>query len=351
MRQSTSDKRIKRLRRRLKACNIDALIVSNPSDLFYLTGFPAEGCIALVSAGSVGIFAPAMLYNQVKDFTDGFEVINSRNNLLGALKKRAAGQEVRRIAFEQSAVPYRFYIEFIRKFREYKVISKCGLVKSMRLIKDNDEIRLIKKSAGICKRAFRYIGKNLKPGKSEKELAAGMEWYFKGNCGRDVSFSTIVASGANSAYPHHVPGERRIKKDDIIVVDSGCRYEGYSSDLTRTFFLGNIHKLNFKNILSTVRKAQREAIKRIKPGVHCSSLYRKAYGIIDKAGYGKYFIHGLGHGVGIDVHEKPYINSGSRDVLKQGMVITIEPGIYVPGMGGVRLEDMVLVTEEGCMVL
>ncbi len=344
-------KRLKRLECILRSRKVDGLIVSSPSNLFYLTGFRADGCMGLMSPQGLEVFVHPLLFNQARDCTRGAKIVNAKEDLVGAIRKSIKNQGLKRIAIEQSYVSYGLYRRFIKRFEGCSIIPGDDRIELMRMIKDEEEISLLKKSARVCKKAFSHIKKSIIPGCKENELSGRMEWYFKGVCGKDISFNTIVASGPNSAYPHHIPGKRKIKKDDIVIVDSGCRYEGYSSDLTRTFFLGNIHRLKFKKILSAVRKAQSEATGAIRPGARCRTLYDKAFRVINEAGFGRFFIHGLGHGVGIDVHEKPYMNSRSKEVLKQGMVVTVEPGIYVPGMGGVRLENMVLVTKNGHQIL
>jgi len=227
-------------------------------------------------------------------------------------------------------------------------------------------VGLIRKSAQICVAAFRFIKRRIRIGMKEKTIACQLEYFMKKRGAEKPSFDIIVASGGNTAYPHYQTGERKIRVGDCLLIDVGCVYKGYCSDLTRPLFL-DIIKNNFKEgvraqlsfefkgkygkIYETVRKAQRAAIEKIGPGVKCSSIDSAARKVIARAGLGDYFIHRTGHGVGLDVHELPWVEGNSKQVLKPRMVLTVEPGVYIPGFGGVRIEDMVLVTKKGYEVL
>ena len=345
------DSRVLKLRKLLKAGGIQAFIITNTSNLFYLTGLKVEGCIGLVTQDNVKVLATGMLYGQIKKLTKGIGIINGKQDLLKAVKEYLQNKKIRRLAFEKGSSLYRFYTSLVERFKGYKIIPGNDYVESLRVIKGEEEIKLIKEGVRAGKKSFNYIKRRIKPGKTENELAAIMEYYLKSQLALGISFPTIVASGPNSAYPHHIPGKRIVERGDTVLVDSGCSYKGYSSDLTRTYFLSKICSSRLKGAYSAVHRAQKEAIGLIKPGIRCSMLYDRALKILQDAGFGDYFIHGLGHGIGIDVHEKPFINHASRDILEAGMVITIEPGVYIQGLGGVRLEDVVLVTRTGHKVL
>ncbi|NQT95730.1 MAG: aminopeptidase P family protein, partial [Candidatus Omnitrophica bacterium] len=231
-----------------------------------------------------------------------------------------------------------------------KLYSTFGLIGKLRAIKDQQEVGLIKKAAAIAKKAYKSIKRELKEGKRETDIAGKIDFLVKKLGADRPSFETIVASGANASMPHAKPTAKRIKNSEAIIVDFGARLKGYNSDLTRTSFVGKIDK-HFKLIYSIISIAQSKAINKIRPGVKISEIDKAARSYIVKKGFGKYFTHALGHCIGIDVHELPSINSKNHSVLKEGMVFSVEPGIYIPGSGGVRIEDMILVTAKGHEVL
>ena len=224
------------------------------------------------------------------------------------------------------------------------------LVEGSRLIKDETEISLIRDSVAILENAVLYFESMLKPGLSENDLASRTEYFIRAASGEWASFEIIVASGPNSAFPHARPGDRIIKPNDMVLLDLGVSYDGYKSDLTRVFFLGRINDKQ-KKIYGIVKEAQRRSIKAVKPGAKISKIDGIARGFITDKGFGGRFSHSLGHGIGLEVHESPSISSRNHAEIKPGMVFTIEPAVYLPGWGGIRIEDMVLVTKKGFEVL
>jgi len=224
------------------------------------------------------------------------------------------------------------------------------VVEAIRMLKDEDELIKIEKAISISDMACDYIRDFVRPGMSEKEVAWELEVFMRTHGAEAIAFDLIVASGPNGAKPHAVPQDEPIREGALIVMDMGARVDGYHSDLTRTICLGEPDK-KAQEIYDIVLRAQLVAEQRARPGMTGQELDAVARGIIDEAGYGEHFGHGLGHGVGLAVHEKPRVSSTSTDVLEPGTVCTIEPGIYLPGWGGVRIEDMVLFTEDGARVL
>ena len=211
----------------------------------------------------------------------------------------------------------------------------------MRVIKDEDEIKLMKKAASIGDKALEQVLKIIKPGVMEIEIAAELEYQMRKLGGEGTSFDTIVASGKRSAIPHGVASKKRVKKGELITIDFGTFYKGYASDMTRTFALGKPSK-QLIEIYDVVYNAQKNAREKVKLGMKMKEVDALARNYIAQKGYGDRFTHSLGHGVGLNVHERPHVSQQSKEVLKEGMVITIEPGVYVPGKGGVRIEDMVV---------
>ena len=217
-------------------------------------------------------------------------------------------------------------------------------VENIAMVKSFKEISLIKKSIQISKEAFEFINEIIDGEMSEKDLCIEVEKFLRLKGDNEIAFSSIIASGRNTVYPHYSPSDDKIAKNSLLI-DLGAKYYGYCSDLTRMFFRGKMLPL-FKRIYDTVRKAQELSIKEIKEGVTASEIDKIARDYIDKKGWGKYFGHGLGHGIGLSVHEPPYLNPHSNEILKEGMVITIEPAIYYKNIFGVRIEDMVLVKQK-----
>lgn len=358
--------RLVRLRKILKQKRIGGFLITSPSNLFYLGGFRAEGSVGLVTQREARIFVPELLYEQAKEIARDFEVMSFRNKLWEKLEKFLTGEKIRRLSFEAGGVSIKRYREMEKAFGRVGLVPVDSLVEKMRMVKTEEEMALIRKSAQICMAAFRFIKKRIRIGMREKIIACQLEYFMKKRGAEKSSFEIIVASGENTAYPHYQTGERKIRSGDCLLIDMGCVYKGYCSDLTRPLFLDTIidihggglratlpfeSKGKYKQIYHVVRKAQRAAIEKIRPGVKCSSIDSAARKVITRAGLGDYFIHKTGHGVGLDVHELPWVDGNNKQVLRAGMVLTVEPGVYIPGFGGVRIEDMVLVTKKGCEVL
>jgi Xaa-Pro aminopeptidase len=224
------------------------------------------------------------------------------------------------------------------------------LVEGLRQIKDNNELQKIKKAIMITLAAYRYIQKFLKPGIREIEIVGEIERFIHRHGARACAFEIIVASGPHAAYPHHVTSNRKLQNNEMVLIDMGVDYQGYKSDLTRTFFLGRIKPLANK-VYTIVEQTQSHVVKLIRPGILSRELDAAARQYIWRQGYGPFFSHNLGHGVGLEIHEAPFLSSKSQTQLEAGMVFTVEPGIYLAGRLGVRIEDMVLVTDKGAQVL
>jgi Xaa-Pro aminopeptidase len=245
-----------------------------------------------------------------------------------------------------------------KEFKRIKIIPLYDdPISFIRMEKDDEEIAVLREAASITDNCFYHLLKFIKAGMSEWEIALEIESYFKKNGCNSCSFDPIVASGANSSMPHYIPSvDKKISHGDVLLIDMGCRYKGYNSDLTRTIFIGEIDKnkkINekLKEIYNIVLEAQIKSIEAVRQGLSTSELDNIARTIISNYGYEEEFGHGLGHGLGIEVHEMPAVKKNDNTKLKKNMIITIEPGIYISGLGGVRIEDMVLVTTDGCEVL
>ncbi|MDH5661736.1 MAG: aminopeptidase P family protein, partial [Elusimicrobiota bacterium] len=271
-----------------------------------------------------------------------------------------------RLGFEAGGISIKRHKDMEKALRGVTLVPLADLVEGMRVVKTEEEVSLIRQSARICVAAFRFIKERIRIGMKERVIACQLEYFMKKRGAERTSFEAIVASGENTAYPHYRTGDRKIGPGDCLLIDMGCVYKGYCSDLTRPLFLNIItdnkreslrETLSFEfkgkqgKIYQIVREAQRAAVGKIRPGVRCSSIDSAAREVIARAGLGDYFIHRTGHGIGLDVHELPCVEENNKQVLRAGMVLTVEPGVYIPGFGGIRIEDMVLVTKKGNEVL
>jgi len=229
--------------------------------------------------------------------------------------------------------------------------STDNLVEELRVIKDADEIRRMDASIAINHKLFAYIEGQLEPGKTEEQISWEVEKFFRENGAEEMAFSTIVGVGPNAALPHAIPGQTVIRDNELVLIDTGCRFEDYNSDQTRTFWVGDTPSDRFKKTKELVKEAQQAAIDVIRPGLTYVDAYEAAYGVFKKAGVEAMFTHGLGHGVGLETHEPPSLSKASVGELKEGMVVTVEPGLYDPEWGGIRWEYQVLVTKNGCRIM
>jgi len=332
----------------------EGFLVTDESNLFYLTGFQQEGYWGLLTKDKFFLLFPPLLYLQAKDhfasqLKDTFLILLKNKDLFFLLVRILKKEKLNLLSFEPKQMNFSLG-EKLKKESKIKFFLQRNLVTNLREIKDEREIILLRKSCQLAFLGYQYAKKVIHPGMSERELAREIEYYLKKKGAERVAFETIVAGGINSSYPHHLTSNFVFQENDMVLLDLGVTYQGYCSDLTRIIFLGKIPKV-IKKVYNTVKKAQEKVLAGIRPGKRVRGVFSFAYQVIEKAGYAKYFLHNLGHGIGIDIHEKPFINSKNREIFKPGMVFTIEPGIYLPQKFGIRIEDVVLVTKKGCEIL
>ncbi|MCB4791717.1 MAG: aminopeptidase P family protein [Elusimicrobia bacterium] len=336
---------IKRIENLIARTNGMPSLITRGPDLFYLTGINLDGYWLLLAKKEVFVLTSEMLAGQLKEALPDFSVI-AGNNLFELLINLCKKNRSKKLGVSLNEISYALGKK-LGKSIQLDDIS--GLLNDLRVIKDENEIKNIKISCRIAYLAAKYAQKFIKPGNTEIEIYYKIEEFFSKNHVKQ-SFPTIVASGPNSSLPHHITSYRKIRRNDVVLLDLGCIYKGYCSDLTRTFYLGKINKSQ-KDVYGLVKKAKDTALKSIKSGVESSKIDMAARNVIKHGGYGDNFIHSTGHGVGIEVHEPPRLSSKDKTVLKNGMVVTVEPGIYLKGEFGVRLEDTILVTRKGYKVL
>jgi len=336
----------------LKDLNLDGIILSNPLNVSYLSGFrDAEGYLLLTRDAELVYFTNFIFEYEARELSI-WKVISAKGNIFRQLSDVIKKNRLRRIGFEAKKISYLEYY----KIKQYLLGSHAELcevtdfVEKVRSIKDAREIALIKAAAGISREAFDFSLEIRDRAMTEKELSIEIEKFLRLRGDNSIAFPVIAAYGANSAIPHHMPQKDKILTENFFLIDLGAKYYEYCADLTRVFTWGKITPF-FKGIYDIVRKAQDLSIKKIKDGVKVKEVDAAARSFIEKKGYGKFFGHGTGHGIGLEVHEIPYISQRSEDILKEGMVVTIEPAIYIKGKFGIRIEDMVLVGKHKGEVL
>ncbi len=350
--------RIEKLRNQFEKAKIEALIVSLEENRNYLSGFNAEDNGINETAGFLFISYDKLLLATDPRFTiqaekeaPSYKILTFQNGVLKNIKEILKLLNVKKVGFEALRFSVAQY-EAIKKeidASDIELIKTYNLVEDIRAIKDEEEIENIKRACNKTKVAFEKLKKKIVHNKSEKEIAWELEKIIKQD-GDTTSFSSIVAFGENSALPHHTPSNKRIDKDNIpLLFDFGVKFNGYCADMTRTIIKKKDEK--FSKIYDIVFTAQQKAIDAVKEGMKASEIDKVARDYIAEKGFGDNFLHSLGHGVGLVVHEKPSISRLNDTILKENMVITIEPGIYIKGWGGIRIEDIVVVKKNGAEIL
>ncbi|MGQ9681905.1 MAG: M24 family metallopeptidase [Anaerolineae bacterium] len=355
-----SDSRWERLRSRMAESEADAFLVTNPTNVRYLSGFTAgEDARLLITRDNQYIITDFRYYEQAERQAPAYTLCKMTQSLPAAFAELAQQTGFRRVAFEAADVSYSLYQE-LAKAEGIELLPIKDWVQTLRAIKSPEELAAIRRAVAIGDAAFAALPSMLRPGITERELAWELEAFMRTHGAEDVSFPPIVAGGPNGAMPHAVPGEqvllgreahqRALVPGEPIVLDFGARVDGYCSDLTRTICVGQPGD-RFREIHAIVLAAQQAAEAAIRPGMLGKEADKIARQVIVDAGYGEAFGHGLGHGVGLDVHELPNASPRGELALEPGMTVTVEPGVYLPGWGGVRIEDLVVVTETGIEVL
>ncbi len=339
--------KIQWLRNKMLSLNLQGIIISNPLNVKYLTNINAEGTLLLTEKENIYITDGRYVEDVHKTLTLFDEIIVYDLKNVSKEDYENFFIHCNNVGFEENYVTYADYKEILRKYKIHNLIETEYIIEKQRMIKDEEEIRNIQKACEITDNCFSYILTYIKPGMTEKQIANEIEDYYK-NRAEGVSFETIVASGENTSKPHAIPSERKIKEKDIITIDMGCKVNGYCSDMTRTIFIGEPTEEE-KNIYDLVLKNQNKITNELKDGASTRQLTISVENDFKLNGH--CLIHSLGHGVGMEIHEPPYINYKNDALLKENMIITNEPGIYIPGKFGVRIEDTIQITKFGCISL
>ncbi|MBX6395403.1 MAG: aminopeptidase P family protein [Alicyclobacillaceae bacterium] len=342
--------RVARVQKELEKRELDALLITEPHNRRYMSGFTGTSGYVLLSRDDAVFLTDFRYVEQAQSQVVGMRVVRHGVQVAETLREILQEWGVQRLGFEQEHVSVGQWERLRSALAPVELVGTAGVVEEIRAIKDEGELALLRKAASIADQAFRAVLDLVRPGVRERELALALERYMQDLGASGPSFDTIVASGWRSALPHGVASDKPLEKGDLVTFDFGCVYEGYCSDLTRTVAVGHIDDEK-RRIYEVVLEAQQAALEEIRPGMTGREADAVARRRIEAAGYGEAFGHSLGHGVGLAIHENPRLAVQSEEVLRPGMVVTVEPGIYLPGVGGVRIEDDVVITAEGCVRL
>lgn len=337
--------KLQKLRHTLQEQNIDGILITNDYNRRYMTGFTGTAGVAIVSQNDA-VFITDFRYTeqaaaQITDFT----IVQHEATLLEEIATQVKAMGIKTLGFEKDTVSYGTY-ELYKRVIAADLVPVSGLIEKIRLIKTEQEINIIKVACEIADHAFTHILDFIKPGKTELEVSNELEFFMRRQGATQSSFDTIVASGLRSALPHGVATNKVIEKGDFVTLDFGALYNGYISDITRTVAVGEPSE-KLVDMYNTVLASQLLALEKVGPGLTGVQADAIARDYLTEKGYGEAFGHSLGHGIGLEVHEGPGLSKRSETVLEPGMAVTIEPGVYVPGVGGVRIEDDILITESG----
>ena len=335
------------LRNKMLSLDLQGMIVSNPVNIKYLSNIDAEGTLVITPKENIYITDGRYIEHVHSILTLYDEIIVYDVKDISSDDYENFFMFCENVGFEEEYISYAKYKEYIRKFRINNFVETENMIEKQRMIKDDEELENLSKACKITDECFEYLLEYIKPGMSEKRIANRIKNYYEEKA-NGLSFDTIVASGENSSKPHAVPTNRRIQKNDIITIDMGCKVNGYCSDMTRTIFVGEPTE-EMKKVYELVLNNQKFALDQYKDGASTRQVTKMVENDFKLHGYD--LIHGLGHGVGLDIHETPYISYRSDYQLKENMVVTDEPGIYIPGKFGIRIEDTVQIRKSGAISL
>lgn len=342
-------RRIEKLRALMTEDMIDGYLVTSPANLRYLTNFTGTAGVAFITQEQAYFITDFRYMEQANNQTQGLTILQHQGDIVGEIIRLVESQQISVFGFEDAFLTVAEYSVF-EEVIDAELAPDSGLIESLREQKDDAEIAIIEKACAIADEGFQHVLKMIRPGMTEIEVANQLDFFMRSLGASGTSFETIVASGARSALPHGVASEKVIEQGDMVTLDFGCVYQGYVSDITRTFAIGDPGQ-ELKDIYQIVLGAQQKVIDAAKAGVTGAQLDAIARDFITQAGYGEAFGHSTGHGIGMEIHEGPNISRSNEAELMIGNVITDEPGIYIAGLGGVRIEDDLLILAEGNRIL
>ncbi|HEX2949708.1 MAG TPA: aminopeptidase P family protein [Armatimonadota bacterium] len=344
--------RIERLRLRMTEHGVTILLVTKWEHVLYLSGFSGSSGALIVSADHAFLVSDFRYVLQADQEAPDWTFIQAEHSLFMTIAETLASLTPTAVAFEPDSLSVTHYQQLVDESRKasYTLQAAPGLIESLRLTKEPEELACIREAVRITDEAYHHLTRLAKPGVTEEDLALEAEWYMRRHGAEGVAFSLIVAAGEHSALPHAQPGPRALQPGDLVVVDMGARYAHYCADMTRTFAVAETTPIA-REIYHICALAQRAGVQNIKPGMSGHQADTIVRDIIERAEYGEYFGHGTGHGVGLEIHESPRISRHTDAILPTGAVVTVEPGIYLPDVGGVRIEDLTVLTDGGLEIL
>ena len=347
-----------RLRKKLQVKGLDAVLIRYAANRYYLSGFElhdvqsneSSGCLLIAADGTDWLATDVRYRDAAQKIWPSEHILiyhrDQAQSLCDLMRKCGT-----KIGIETETMSLKFYKELLKHKRGFYFQKVDGLVEELRIVKDGAEMAAIEKSFALNHKMLSWLEEELVVGRSETEMSWMIERFFRENGAEELAFPSIVAVNQQAAMPHAIPGSQKISPECLVLVDVGCRVDGYCSDQTRTFWVGKNSSLRFTETLALVREAQRQAMNCMRAGVCCAVPYIAARKVFEEAKVADYFTHGLGHGVGLETHEKPSLSPHADDILEEGMVVTVEPGLYYPEWGGVRWEHTVVIEKEGVRVL
>lgn len=344
------NERVRKLRGKIAEAGGRAMLVGSDVNRRYLSGFTGSHGVLLISEDRAALITDFRYQEQAPKQAAGYEIVVHGRDINATIADLLKEWGIDKIFFEDSRVTFAEHAAWTRAFAPAQLLPAGGMIEDLRVVKDASELAIMQEAADLADRTFEHILGFIKPGLSELEVAVEMETFMRKNGASGPSFDTIVASGERSALPHGKASERIVGRDEFVKFDFGALYKGYCSDLTRTIVIGKPSDKH-KEIYAIVKEAQQYALDHLKPGMTGREGDALTRDIITRYGYGDHFGHGTGHGLGMEIHEAPRLSLTGDFVLQPGMVVTVEPGIYLPGFGGVRIEDDVVITETGIQIL
>ncbi|HHW27816.1 MAG TPA: aminopeptidase P family protein [Firmicutes bacterium] len=346
---SSLSSRLEAIRAKMGDEQVDGFLVTSMTNWRYVSGFTGDAGCLLVTHDKAFLLTDSRYVEQAEKQCPGFSVKKTTHDE-DVLKDVVRKEGVKRLAFEKRHTSYEEWEKLRDRLSDVELKGITGWVENLRMVKTPEEIELIARAQEIADDAFALLFQSIRKGAREEDLALELEFTMRKMGAESVSFPIIVVSGERSSLPHGTPTGKTLADGDFVTFDFGATYQGYHSDETRTFVIGHLDKKH-EEVYGIVLEAQEAALRAVKPGVLARDVDLAGRKVIEDAGYGEYFGHGIGHGVGLEIHEGPSVSVKSETVLEPGMVITIEPGIYIPGFGGVRVEELVVVTDDGMRVL
>lgn len=335
------------LRNQLLSSNLQGMIVTNPINIKYLTNIQAEGILLVTRKENIFITDGRYIEDVHNTLTLFDEIVVYDAKGLTKDDYENFFMFCENVGFEENYVTYAKYKEYMRKYKVNSLVETEKMIEKQRMVKDEEEIENLRKACKVTDECFEHIVNYIRPGMTEKQISREIDYYYYKNA-QGLSFETIVASGENSSKPHAIPTDRKIQNVDIITIDMGCKINGYCSDMTRTIFVGQVPEY-VKPVYELVLKNQKQVLQDMKENANTKQIAKMVDNDFKLNNYD--LIHALGHGVGLEIHEGPVLSINSENILRENMVVTNEPGIYIPGQFGVRIEDTVLITKGDCETL